>query len=511
MRNKMTLKNLRARVLWGVWMALDVGIAAAQQPVNVENRSAAIEEIIVTARRVEESLQQAPVSITAFSEADLKQIGASQPKDIAQLTPNLTIRNSPGTNDDYAFALRGVAAAEPSLAIDPAVGLYIDGVYIARNAGMAFDVVNMKRVEVLRGPQGTLFGRNTIGGAGNIITTRPSGELDYAIDVGAANRGGHRARMSIDLPAWGNWAAALTYVNKYDGGWVDSRYGGELGGQRGLAWRAAIRWDASDVLSADYTYTKTDRSGNGQISQLTHVRPIYADPNGQYYGGPFYEEAAAAASAERLNSLPIQNSRSQENTSRIDAHTLIVDRELNARVRLRSISSYRDWDDNGTPEFSSFPVSNIGDVIDARGLTTGDPVRLVPAGEIVPLFRSPRARDQQQWTQEFQFIGSAFDERLSYTTGVYFFREKGFEDSTEQTLLLPTSVVASLAANSPALPPLLDLINSLPGTQVAASATQLVVPFQYDIDNEAYALYGDYTWQFTDELAVSIGARYSVD
>ncbi len=487
--------------------------AAAQQQDNASaaKRSDVIEEVIVSARRVDESLQKAPVSITAFSESDLQQIGASEPKDIAQLTPNLTIRNAPGTNDDYAFSLRGVAAAEPSLAIDPAVGLYIDGIYIARNAGMAFDVVNMKRIEVLRGPQGTLFGRNTIGGAVNIITTRPTGEFGYTVELGAGNNDNHRAKVAVDLPAWGDWSASLAFFDKRQGGWVDSVYGGELGGQMGTAWRGALHWEASETLSADYTYTLTDRAGNGQISQITHVRPIYADPNGQFYGGPFYEQAAAAASAKRLDSLPIENSRSRENTSRIDAHTLTLDWELNNNLQLRSISSYRDWDDSGIPEFSSFRVESTGDVIDVRGLTTGDPVRVVPAGEMVPLFRSPRFRDQQQATQEFQFIGTAFDERLQYTTGVYFFHEKGFEDSTEQTLVLPTSVVASLAADSFGLPPIITAINSLPASQTAASAALLVVPFEYEIENEAYALYGDYTWHFTSDLAVSIGARYSVD
>lgn len=497
----------------GILVFLCAG-ASAQQDDNrgTAGRSTMIEEVIVSARRVDESLQKAPVSITAFSEADLKQMGASEPKDIAQLTPNLTIRNAPGTNDDYAFALRGVAAAEPSLAIDPAVGLYIDGVYIARNAGMAFDVVNMKRIEVLRGPQGTLFGRNTIGGAVNIITTRPSGEFGYAVELSAGNNDHHRAKVAVDLPAWGDWAASLTFFDKRQGGWVDSVYGGELGGQMGTAWRGALRWDASESFSADYTYTLTDRAGNGQISQLTHVRPIYADPNGQFYGGPFYEQAAASASPERLDELPMENSRSRENTSRIDAHTLTLDWELSAGLRLRSISSYRDWEDAGIPEFNSFPVENTGDVIDARGLTTGGPVRIVPAGEIIPLFRSPRFRDQQQWTQEFQFIGSAFNERLQYTTGIYVFHEEGFEDSTEQTLLLPTAVVGALTADSFGVPAqVINGINSLPGTQTAATATLLVVPFEYEIENDAYAVYGEYTWQFTSDLAVSVGARYSVD
>jgi iron complex outermembrane receptor protein len=322
-------------VQFGALLFLMSGAAVGQQKDNggAAKRSDVIEEVIVSARRVDESLQKAPVSITDFSELDLRQVGASETKDIAQLTPNLTIRNAPGTNDDYAFSLRGVAAAEPSLAIDPAVGLYIDGVYIARNAGMAFDVVNMKRIEVLSGPQGRLFGRNSIGGAVNIITTRPTGEFGYTVELGAGNNDNHRAKVVVDLPAWGDWAASLAFFDKGQGGWVDSVYGGELGGQMGTAWRGALRWEASESFSDDYTYTLTDRAGNGQISQLTHVRPIYSDPNGQFYGGPFYEQAAAAAaSVKRLDRLIIEKSRSRENTSRIDAHTLTLDWELNSTL-----------------------------------------------------------------------------------------------------------------------------------------------------------------------------------
>ena len=131
---------------------------------------AQLEEVVVTAQKREASLQDTPIAITAFSDNALEQIGAFNPVQISEFTPNVNITKTFGSAANIRANIRGVSTGDPSLAVDPKVGMYVDGVYIARNAGAVFDIVDIERIEILRGPQGTLWGKNTTGGAINIIT-----------------------------------------------------------------------------------------------------------------------------------------------------------------------------------------------------------------------------------------------------------------------------------------------------------------------------------------------------
>ncbi|MCK5424542.1 MAG: TonB-dependent receptor, partial [Emcibacter sp.] len=140
-----------------------------------------LEEITVTARKREESLQSTPIAISAFSGDSLEYRGVTNVGEIAQFTPNLSFQNNPsfgGASNSAAIYIRGVGQKEFLPTVDPGVGLYVDGVYIARSVGGILDLVDVERVEVLKGPQGTLFGRNTIGGAISITTKKPHDQLE---------------------------------------------------------------------------------------------------------------------------------------------------------------------------------------------------------------------------------------------------------------------------------------------------------------------------------------------
>ena len=129
----------------------------------------------MTAQRREESLQDTPISITAFTPDKIADLGIHNVTDIGEYSPNVSITKQPGSNVSLAIYIRGVGSAESSVVNDPKVGVYVDGVYVSKAIGGVFDVVDLERVEVLRGPQGTLFGRNTTGGAVNITTRKPTG------------------------------------------------------------------------------------------------------------------------------------------------------------------------------------------------------------------------------------------------------------------------------------------------------------------------------------------------
>lgn len=507
----------RRSVLCPCVVVLSLGLASetrsqTQEAPARDPRSKIIEEVIVTARRVEESLQDTPVSVAAFSSEELEQIGVSEPKDLAQYTPNLVIRNQSGSNDDYAIGLRGIAEAEPSLAIDPAVGLYIDGIYIARNVGLAFDITDLERIEVLRGPQGTLFGRNTIGGAVNIVTEKPRGELALKAQGAGGSKDYRRARISLDTPSIGDVALKFSLLHTARSGEVFSIYdGNDLGGAEALAYRAALRWTPSDRLMADYSHTRTKKKGNGQVSQLTHVRPIYSDSDSPLYGGRLYRQAAAIQSEHRVSERAMTRTAPEIDTSDIVGHALAFEWQALDNLVIKSISSYRTMDTSNFSEFHTFPVQQQGDVIDARNLETSGQVGLVPAGTFVSLFATPRNDWQRQLTQEFQFIGSLLDERLQFNTGVYYFQEDGFDDNPQE-FALPTALVVSLTGQGAGLPAgLSDIVAAVVANEGTASATLLARPFQSGVDNKAYAAYADITWSVFADFDVTLGARYTVD
>ena len=295
---------------------LGISIAVASLPVIAQaqapedRRATAVEEVIVTARKVEESLQDTPVSVAAFSQDALEQIGVSEAADVSNFTPNLRIQKQTASQDNYAIAVRGVSSGETALAIDPTVGIYMDGVYIARSTGAAFDLVDLQRIEVLRGPQGALFGRNTIGGAINIVTAKPRGEFAFKQAVTYGSRDHRRYQTTIDTPEWNGVAAKISWMADRGDGHRESVYtGGDLGGFDNTAMRLRLNWSPNEQWTLDYAYDKSDKEGNTATSQLSHVRPTYANPAATNftYGGAYYDQASAAADAERRGKLPSGN------------------------------------------------------------------------------------------------------------------------------------------------------------------------------------------------------------
>lgn len=476
-----------------------------EAPDRPDRRASAIEEVIVTARRVEESLQDTPISVAAFSQSDLEQLGATEVGDIARYTPNLEMRKLPGSQDNYSFAIRGISSAESALAIDPTVGVYVDGVYIARSTGLAFDIVDMQRIEVLRGPQGTLFGRNTIGGAINVVSQKPQGALALKQQLGAGNRGRQRVQTTLDTPRVGGVAAKLAYLSTSRDGLVASSIDGrDIGQAEAQAARLALNWETSDTFSLDYSYDWSRRESQPNLHQISKVRDVYADPDARFYGGQYHESAEAGSSSERLGKLPINSTEDDESNSDIDGHALTVEWDLDAALTFKSLTSYRDWSsDADNTDFGSFPSPADGSLCsspnpDDYAFLIGECINPVPAGTLVPIFGASRSSEQQQWTQEFQFIGSALQDRLRYTAGLYYFEEQA-EEVNPQQLVLPAALIFS--GVNPALGPINrgnSLVIELPH-------------FRYSTDNKAYAAYADFTYTPLPRLDVTLGFRYTVD
>ncbi len=479
--------------------ALAAGVTLTAVPASAQkadNRKNEIEEVIVTAQKIEESLQDTPVSVSAFGTEELMQMGVSEAKDVANFTPGLTMRKQSASQDNYAIGIRSVASGETALAIDPTVGIYQDGVYIARSTGAAFDIVDLQRIEVLRGPQGALFGRNTIGGAINIITAKPKGEFAFKQAITYAARDNRSYHTTVDTPAYGNVAGKFSVrTSKHDGQHESVYTGNTLGNGEAQAFRMALNWVPSEKISADYVYDKSDRESNSATTQLSHVRSTYASPSSPTYGGAYYLAAAAAASPERQGKLFMTSDNADETASDIDGHALTVSWDWLENSTVKSITSYREWDSlSRDTQFGSFPVT-FGTMFDLSG-QYGPLFSPIPGGTLIPIFAAKRTSSQQQWSQEFQVVGTLMEEKLRYNVGLYYFEEQA-DEKNPQSFVLPTCVAAAAACANPALV----------GSSVFISRPD----FAYGTDNKSSAVYGQFTYNLIPDLDITLGYRYTRD
>jgi len=192
------MKNLMKTALLAgaAWSAASCAFA---QDTAASNAST-VEEIVVTARRTEENVQRVPASVSAFSDKALERLQATDPTGLQGAVPNLNIVQGRGSSNATNIYIRGVGQPDALQTFDPAVGVYVDDVYYSRIRGAQFDLLDLERVEVLRGPQGTLYGKNTIGGALKFVTRKPSQDLRATAELGVGDYGAVEAKGAVSGP-----------------------------------------------------------------------------------------------------------------------------------------------------------------------------------------------------------------------------------------------------------------------------------------------------------------------
>ncbi len=216
-------------------------------------RGFTLQEVTVTARRTEESLQSTPIAITAVSGAELAERGATQIAAVADFAPNVNFSfggTSSGSSAAAVMFIRGVGQNDFLPTTEPGVGLYVDGAYYGRTVGSLIDLLDLERVEVLRGPQGTLFGRNTIGGAINVTTRAPGDRFGAQVrgTVGTDERRDLSGR--VDLPLSDSFRAGAAFLTRNRDGYVHRLDGVEQGGDDVLGGRLNFLWDISSVCAS---------------------------------------------------------------------------------------------------------------------------------------------------------------------------------------------------------------------------------------------------------------------
>jgi iron complex outermembrane receptor protein len=249
----------------------------------------ALESITVTARRREESLQDVPIAVTAFSAKALETLDVQNLGDLQGEVPNLTIHDARASNTTITAYLRGVGQSDPTWGSDPGVGIYLDDVYIARPQGALLDVFDIQRIEVLRGPQGTLYGKNTIGGAIKYVSKPlPTSSEGYA-ELDAGNEG--RANLKAGLGGAtedGVWRARIAYASLHHDGFGRNLIRGDsVSNQNTNAGRAAVGFFPKDVpfdaqFSIDTSHDNSNPRGAKRLS-VNKFDPNHTPPNDSDY------------------------------------------------------------------------------------------------------------------------------------------------------------------------------------------------------------------------------------
>lgn len=389
--------------------------ATIGQGEDESRQNVGIGDIVVTAQKRAENIQDVPIAISAVSSEFLEARGITSIDSLGSIAPNVKIERAPSNKTISQIAIRGSVTINPAVTWEPAVGLYLDGVYIAKAQGSIFDVADLERVEVLRGPQGTLYGRNALAGAVNLIPRKPSGELGVIADVSYGNFDYWKGRAVLDLPAMGPLAVKVSgQIQKRDGfiqvvpnpfpqaflaGPVTIDETNDLDGRSFMA-QVRLQPDGS-ILTADYMFDYSKFDQRPDYAQLVRVnrngdpRDIF-DPN-----SPSYPFAGAFFPLDLYTNPDRQSVASLDGnplfeTSRTFGHALTLTADLDM-VTLKSITAYRDlkWADQLDLDGSPLPVAYTG-----------------------------RETDFYSFSQELQATGQAMDNRLNYVVGLFYYKEK---------------------------------------------------------------------------------------
>jgi iron complex outermembrane receptor protein len=321
--------------------AAQSGTSPAQASAASANGGDQLQEIVVTAQRYSQKIQATPLSITAFGAAELEKMGFSNFADLTNKVPSLAITPYAYSGSILEVFIRGVGQADVvNISRDPGVGIYLDDVYLARSTALTTDLGDIDRVEVLRGPQGTLYGRNTIGGAIKFVTAAPTGKFDAKESIDAGNFGYVRTLTSVDLPEYAGFSLKATFVKSDIDGWVhNTGTGGDFDAKNEEGYRLALRWHLNDNLTIDYAFDYATQHGTPGYLQRG-----YDAPSVDYPGV--------------TDTAPLQPNRVDRSWRPIDlpekddfkdfGHALTVTWDVADQTTLKSVTAYRENDSNFT-------------------------------------------------------------------------------------------------------------------------------------------------------------------
>ena len=454
--------------------------AAQAEEADEEQVTSGIEEVVVTARRREETAQSVPIPISALSGDRLESRGITEIQNVEQLTPNMSFNESVVARGTAQVFLRGIGQINWGPTQDPKVGIYVDGVYLGRPQGSIFDFIDIDRVEVLRGPQGTLFGRNTTAGLVHVITKKPDSVFDAKVRGGVGNAGQISADAMVNFPLIDDvLAARFAFQMRKDDGWMKDDAGREWNTTDSRTLRGTLLWTPSDTVEVSLggEFYRARETGG-----LADCEELLGGPAGINFlpliFGAYDELAAACAPDDN----PYRSNDNDENGLFVDtdAVTLTVTWDF-ADMTLTSISAWRD----------------MSELNESWGW--GSDFYGGPSYHLEVLQDEPSLYDQL--SHEFRLEGSAFSDRMTWITGVY-----GFTENAQGNVWVPF-MRGLMPPTDPAEAPLWELLGPIAlGAQENISRRQ-----QTDATNKSWAVFGEATLDITEAWSVTAGIRWTKD
>ncbi|PHZ86567.1 TonB-dependent receptor [Paremcibacter congregatus] len=407
--------------------------------------TAMLEEITVTAQRRSENLQQVPVAVTALSANAIEKADIHTPDDIATRIPGMTF--SPFAPGQSVVSLRGISSNDDGAGTENSVAVFLDDVYLGRISNMAFEMFDVERIEVLRGPQGTLYGKNAIGGAINVVSSKPSDTFQAKIKASVGNYNRKDFAGMVTGPLSDNLNAKVSFSSRERDGWVQNIFtGNKLKDENVQSVRGQLLWtgDATEVLiSAD--------AMNMDQADMARI-PVRNNP------GSTIVEYHKGLGGDYKHSTNPQDGYARKNATGV---SLRVVHDFGDVGSLTSISAYRDsTNDWEMDSVGAFP--NIVDEIDDK---------------------------TKQYSQEFRFSGTLSD-KADYVLGLFYLNENTDRMETFRLVNGADDRIPTLGATDP---------------------TDLVGAYRQDNTTDSFAAFAHAKYAFTEKLTLGLGLRYSYE
>ncbi|MGC6521246.1 MAG: TonB-dependent receptor [Candidatus Micropelagos thuwalensis] len=445
------LSNYLAGFVVGVFVVSFVG---SQTDLSIVSKAEAqaTDEIIVTARKRAESIQDVPVAVSAISPEQLEKGNVKRVQDLMKVTPNVVMQDMAFAGGALSASIRGLAFDDLEKSFEPTVAVVIDGVVAASNAGVDLDLFDIEAIEVLRGPQGTLFGRNTIGGVINIKRTKPTGELGAKVKIGVEEDNTQDLQAVVNLPIGEKAGLKIAMRDFSNDSFMYNVTRQETRPQRDLqTYSISLGADLTDNFYALLTVDNYDDSSEHNLLNIT--------PPGWAFCAAFghcgsTDNSAASDYTETFSAVPF--------LSGIEGTNLTLNLEWEGdNYTFKSISGHNDFDE-------LMDICSWGGSGTAVGFLSNRPAGTYPTRYADAECVFPVVRDQtfEQKSQEFQLI-SDFDGALNYILGAYFLESTSYMDSG----------------------PIQNFISQE--------------------DKETQAFFGELYYDFSDVWGITLGARYT--
>ena len=452
-----------------------------------------IEEVVVTARKQEESAQDIPVALTALTE-ELTRSTVRDLTDLNGFAPNVQIGEDGSRGGGGAsITIRGISPTRTDdNSFDSPIGVMIDGVYLGSLAGQVTENFDLERVEILRGPQGTLFGKNTVGGVVNVIRSRPTGELGGRFKITAGEDGQQEIRAVVNTPVIEDVLAAKFFGTiMKDDGWLDNTTtGGSLPERDYQNYGLTLLWTPNDRFEA--LFTIENFSDESELSAYhtnnnyaAGVLPVPTDPNDTDYSGGFLNCVLNPQVCRTSTAIPGNAENDTRNDAELDtdAITLTMKYELNDNMTLVSVTGYRDLIEDRIYDFD---------------------------GSSAPFITIDRRNEYDQLSQELRIDG-AWD-TVSMTAGLYYFNNEFEQDWVTGGRFWATlfggvayDPVLWGACQAGALAPVW-CDQGLPVVEAGGDVTQILYETQ---ETTSIAAFAQVDWRFADKWTLTAGLRWT--